>query len=299
MSEDGQKLVNHSVLLVGNARDKEIVFKKPGAAGQKEVRKAMAREWSNWSTFRATKDLKQSDLEKMMLKDPKLRIVGTRWVITRVAEDKVYKQKVAGKAILGFKARLVVQGCQEEKGTFRRDSPTGSKEAFFLTLAAASQTNWMVEMYDAESAFLQTSGQMKRLLVIRMPWDLPPPGKLPGQAVVALGSIYGTGDASRGWYLFSKAVFLKHGWIESILEKGWFLLPGEHGTVAVAHTHIDDSLIAHDTTSKYAELKIAAVAKELRMKRESKDKFTYCGRQITVTKNAILVDQKERSRRAI
>lgn len=162
LSDDNTSLVERSSLLVGSARGNEIIFKKLNDSDKKEVQKAMSKEWTNWEIVRATKDLTVTDLGKLQKTNLGLRIVGTRWVITRIVDDQVYKQKVEGKVVLRFKARLVVLGCQEEKGTFRRNFRTSSKEAFFLTLAAAYQNDWTIDMFDAESAFLQTSGQMKR-----------------------------------------------------------------------------------------------------------------------------------------
>ena len=63
-----------------------------------------------------------------------------------------------------YKARLVVQGCQEDKGYIRTDAPTGSRDAFFMTLSAASQSGWDYSVFDAQSAYLQSDG-IKRLAV--------------------------------------------------------------------------------------------------------------------------------------
>ena len=48
---------------------------------------------------------------------PNLKIVGMRWVLTPKEPD--------------FKARLVVQGCQEDPPMMRGDSPTGGRDSFF------------------------------------------------------------------------------------------------------------------------------------------------------------------------
>ena len=75
-----------------------------------------------------------------------------------------------------YKARLVVQGCQEDKGYIRTDALTGSRDAFFMSLAAAAQDGWDHNVFDARSASLQSDG-IERLLLLRMPhkisvsWD--------------------------------------------------------------------------------------------------------------------------------
>ena len=118
----------------------------------------------------------------------------------------------------------MVQGCQEDKTYIRSDAPTGSRHAFFLTLAFGSQKGWKITSFDARPAYLQPEG-ITRLLLIRMPWQNPPPGTQPGQVLAATGSIYGTCDAGRGWYLHSKDVFKSKGCLESRLEKRFYFLP--------------------------------------------------------------------------
>ena len=66
-----------------------------------------------------------------------------------------------------YKARLVVQGCQEDKCYIRTDAPTGSRDAFFMTLSEAAQSGWDYSVYDAQSAYLQSDG-IKRLLLLRI-----------------------------------------------------------------------------------------------------------------------------------
>ena len=66
------------------------------------------------------------------------------------------------------KARFVVQGCQEDKGHIRTDAPTGSRNAFFMTLAAAAKVGWDYTRFDAQSAYLQSDG-IEGLLLLRMP----------------------------------------------------------------------------------------------------------------------------------
>ena len=148
-----------------------------------------------------------------------------------------------------YKARLVVQGCQEDKGYIRTDAPTGSRDAFFMTLSAASQSGWDYSVFDAQSAYLQSDG-IKRLLLLRMPHKYPPPGTKPGQVFVATGSIYGTRDAGRAWYEHSKKVLEAARFVESRLEQGLYYLHGPSGLEALVHTHVDDFLSAFKKACK-------------------------------------------------
>ena len=77
-----------------------------------------------------------------------------------------------------------------------------------------------------------------------MPHKNPPLGTKPGQVFVATGSICGTRDAGRAWYEYSKKVLEAAGFVESRLEQGLYHLHGPDGLEAMAHTHLDDFLIA-------------------------------------------------------
>ena len=168
--------------LAGKARDNEIKFSELSPKDKISMLEAMKREWQKWTEFKATKYVSEHDFAEMRKQQPSLRVVGTRWVLTRKTPSGA------------FKARLVVQGCQEDRNAMRTDAPTGSRDALFLTLAAAAQKGFSLVSYDAESAYLQAEG-INRLLLLRLPLVNPPPGCRPGQIVRAAGSIYGTRDA--------------------------------------------------------------------------------------------------------
>ena len=103
-----------------------------------------------------------------MKRNPDQKIVGTKWVLT----EKVIEGKQ------GYKAKLVVQGCQEDKGYIRTNAPTEASDAFFMTLAAAAQDGWDCNGFDAQSACLQSDGIEKPLL-LRMPHTNQSPGTKP------------------------------------------------------------------------------------------------------------------------
>ena len=89
-----------SVLLTGRAAAKEVRYAQESPANQKKILTAMAREWSKWEEFKATTPLSSSELAELSRLYPDLRIIGTRWALTIKDPD--------------FKARLAVQGCQED-----------------------------------------------------------------------------------------------------------------------------------------------------------------------------------------
>ena len=128
--------------------------------------------------------------EEMVKKLPQdQKIIGTRWVLT---------WKAPGVA----KARLVVQGCQEKTSHIGGDAPTASRDAMMLVFAHGSQKGWSLGQFGAVCAYLQSEG-LGRSLLLRLP-NPAPPGKSPGEVVVATGAIYGTKHAGRKWYFHLK-----------------------------------------------------------------------------------------------
>ena len=177
------------VLFTRRAANKEVQYDALVKSQHLRVDAAMFREWDKWNEFGVTKFLSKKQLNDIMKRNPDQKIVGTRWVFT--------EKTIQGKP--DYKARL-----------------TGSRDAFFMTLSAASQSGWDYSVFDAQSAYLQSDG-IKRLLLLRMPHKNPPPGTKPGQVFVATGSIYGTRDALRAWFEHSKKVLEAAGFLESRL----------------------------------------------------------------------------------
>ena len=117
------------VFLTRRAANKEVQYDALVKSQQKLVDVATTREWDKWNEFGVTKFCVQEAAEQHHEAKPRQKIVGTRWLFTETA--------IQGKP--DCKARLVVQGCQEDTGYIRTDAPTGSRDAFFMTLSAAAQ----------------------------------------------------------------------------------------------------------------------------------------------------------------
>ena len=173
------------VYLVGTSRSKEVDLKKISDREMTQATASMKKEWGVYNEFSAVKAISQRELDELLKMAPAPQIVDTRWVVTR--KDG------------GFKSRLVAIGCQEPKYAIRNDPPTGSHLMIMITLAFSAQPGWRLRALDARSAYLQNDN-ISRLLLLCMPHDHPPPGCLHSQIMVALGSIYGTRAAGRGFY---------------------------------------------------------------------------------------------------
>eukprot|EP00959_Pyramimonas_sp_CCMP1952_P147008 3077015-Pyramimonas_sp.AAC.1 len=102
---------------------------------------AMRTEWSKWTEFGAYEKLPLKELKELLRRNPGIRPAGARRVLTSKGQNVM-------------KARLVAQGCQEDKSQIRADAPAGSRGALYLTLAAAAQKDWGISCYDATTAYL-------------------------------------------------------------------------------------------------------------------------------------------------
>ena len=122
-----------------------------------------------------------------------------------------------------------------------------------------------------------------------MPKVNPPPGALPGEVRVARGSIYGTRDAGRSWYVHCrKTVKEKYNMCESALEKGLYIYEVNGVTTFVAITHVDDLFIAYDRRCSTTAKLLEDLVKVFRMSHKDRD-FILCGRPVQVKDTEIIV----------
>ena len=110
----------------------------------------------------------------------------------------------------------------------------------------------------------------------------------------ATGSIYGTTDAGRSWYIHFKNVMRKHGFHELRMELAVYQYRSkvDGKTACLAHSHVDDVLATWD--DKYGKEVKAVLDKlvlALHMKRESPP-FRYCGRDYAFDDEKITITQK-------
>ena len=70
------------VNLTGRATQKELSYAKLGPTDQKAMDRAMSAEWAKWTEFGAYKNLTDAQLKEIYRKNPKAKVIGTRWVLT-------------------------------------------------------------------------------------------------------------------------------------------------------------------------------------------------------------------------
>lgn len=289
----------HEAFLTGKAVRSEINLKDLGPDERKLFDAAMAKEWDSWMKFSAVEVLSPEQVEQLPGDTP---IIGTRWVhvdknkkVRMMAggikgKTKKTSEQIAKEYPLVAKSRIVVQGNQEEETGIRSDSPTASLLGFNLVCSVAVLKRWEVRAYDASTAYLQAKG-ISRLLVLRPPRP-PPPGVYQHDLLRAKGSIYGTKDAGRSWWikLFKEAV--KEGWVSSKIEPAMFFLYNDSKDLTgIMVTHADDLFVAGEGEKYEQSMKKLTV--ELHLK-ENKGSFRFCGKNIKQDDNFnISLDQKD------
>ena len=283
------------VLLTGKAVKSEVKLKELSQGDREKFDASMAKEWASWQKFGAVEKLTDEQIKQL---PPDTQIIGTRWVHTdKNAKPRLlatYLSKRTGKSKAQIekefpfeaKSRLVVQGCQENPQDIRSDSPTASLLAFNLVCAIAVMKNWLVTACDASTAYLQSQG-ISRLLILRPPRP-PPPGISIHDLLRAKGSIYGTKDAGRSWWKKLFKTLKKHGWMMSKIAAALFILSKSGSLLGVLITHVDDLFSAGEGPEYEATIKEMEVELHLKVK---KGEFRFCGKNVVQKEGYIELDQ--------
>ena len=273
------------VFLTGKAVRSEVNLKTLSPEDRAKFDASMAKEWASWMNFGAAEILTEQQIAEL---PDDAEIIGTRWVHT----DKNKKPRLLAEAMkkktgksdaqiqrefpFEAKSRMVVQGNQEVASEIRSDSPTASLLAFNFVTVISVLNNWFLAAYDASTAYLQSKG-IARLLILRPPYP-PPPGISPSDLLRAKGSIYGTRDAGRSWWKKLYRVLRESGWTMSKLEPALFYLFDESFNLTGALvTHVDDLYVTGTGEKFHAIMK--NLETEIFLKKKE-GKFRFCGKEI-------------------
>lgn len=282
--EAGLENPHHEAMLTGRAVKSEVNLKDLSQIDREKFDVSTAKEWASFQKFNAVKVLTEKQIKEL---PNDVEIVSMRWVHT----DKNQKPRLLAMAMskktgkskkqiekdypFEAKSRMVVQGNQENNAGIRSDSPTGSLLAFNFVTAISVMKGWVIEAYDASTAYLQSQG-ISRLLLLRPPRP-PPPGITSSDLFRAKGSIYGTRDAGRSWWRKLFNILKSHGWKMSKLEAALFYLYEDEMLVGALVTHVDD-LYCTGVGKKY-EGSMSSLEKEIYLKKKSGE-FRFCGKNV-------------------
>eukprot|EP00434_Breviolum_minutum_P038574 symbB.v1.2.034224.t1/scaffold4384.1/size41667/2 len=268
-SEDEQALLLQQqdpvdIFLTGKAVRSEVNLKSLSPEDRAKFDGSMAKEWASWMNFGAAEILTEQQIAEL---PADAEIVGTRWVHT----DKNKKPRLLAEAMkkktgksdaqirkefpFEAKSRMVVQGNQEAASEIRSDSPTASLLAFNFVTVISVIYNWFLAAYDASTAYLQSKG-IARLLILRPPYP-PPPGEL-------VKKLY--------------RVLRESGWVMSKLEPALFYLFDEtYNLTGALVTHVDDLYVTGTGDKFHAIMK--RLETEIFLKKKE-GKFRFCGKEI-------------------
>ena len=128
--------------------------------------------------------------EELMIKGIK-NIIDTKWVFAK-------KHDESGK-VVRWKARLVARGFQQQEGIDYTEtfSPTVRMKSLKTLLAISAERDYEMKQIDFDTAFLNV--KLQEDIYVK-----PPKGYVcqqPGSVLKLIKAIYGTKQASRGWWL--------------------------------------------------------------------------------------------------
>ena len=153
---------HHEAMLTGKAVRSEVNLRDLNQADREKFDGSMAKEWASFQKFNAVEVLSEKQIKEL---PNDVEIVSMRWVHT----DKNQKPRLLAMAMskktgkskkqiekdypFEAKSRMVVQGNQENNAGIRSDSPTGSLLAFNFVTAISVLKGWVIEAYDASTAY--------------------------------------------------------------------------------------------------------------------------------------------------
>ena len=276
------------------ARSTDIKLHNLSKEDREKFDASMAKEWASWQRFNAVELLTPKQVKEL---PEDVQIVGAKWVHTDKNDrprllagflsKRTGKTKEQIKKEFPFeaKSRMVVLGHLEEGNNIRSDSPTASLLAFNIVSAVAVMKGWTIVACDASTAYLQSQG-ISRLLVLRPP--RPPQGVSPHDLFRARGSMYGTKDAGRAWWKKLYKTLKAQERTMSHIEPALFYHITDGYLSGVLITHVDDLHCAGEG-DKYEET-ISSMEKEIHLK-VKRSEFRFCGKNIVQKNGNIEIDQ--------
>ena len=183
-------------------------------SSSEEIDSAKKGEINNWianSVFEEVEDNGQ-------------RCLSTRWIITEKIKQ--------GKRVV--KARLVVQGFEEDTCSIQKDSPTCTKESIRIGLSIMSSLGWSCHSIDISAAFLQGD------VIEREVYVLPAPEFYNGKIWKLKKTVYGLSDAARAWYARVRYELLRLNMKISSLDPALFFWKCDGKLAGRICLHVDD-----------------------------------------------------------
>jgi hypothetical protein len=204
----------------------------------------MRKEWQEWLKWGSVKvhDLNTS---RQLCRDPSVipYIMGSRFCFrNKNAGIKVLDLFKLKKPLVHAKARLVLQAYRApNKSRIRKDSPTASRNGFYVLVQIGISLDFIFVSGDATSAFMQGGADdAAERLFMRPPRNGRLEGVEPGQIIEVLGAVYGKGNAPRLWYRVIVGFLVSDGWKLMRIDVAMLARYEKGELVGVIILHVDD-----------------------------------------------------------
>jgi hypothetical protein len=154
------------------------------------------------------------------------------------------------------KSRLIIPGHMDPQlGLYRTDAPTTSGLAVMVVATLAAGRGWYLRFFDVSTAFL-SGKEIGRTVYVRRPVDGLPSVNgsqrvRPYKLMKVLKGAYGLTEAPRLWYLRARELLTDEiGFIELCCARAVFILQDKGETVAMLTLHVDDGMLAGDSSNR-------------------------------------------------
>lgn len=105
--------------------------------------------------------------------------------------------------------------------------------------------------------------------------------------MMAKGSIYGTKDAARAFWIYLRGILLDNGAQESQLEPALFFYTFGGILIGIMGSHVDDVIFGYDDKNEKMNKWMDKIAKDLHMT-VKRNEFNYCGKHVVQEKDGTI-----------
>ncbi|MBW0510681.1 hypothetical protein O181_050396 [Austropuccinia psidii MF-1] len=175
-----------------------------------------------------------------------MKVLGGRWVFD-------IKQKADG-TVERLKARYVARGFSQRPGIYCFDvyALTASLNSLRLLLALKVKHNFFMAGFDVSAAYL--CSPIQEDVYVQAPVELLP--KLNGKVMNLKKALYGTKQAARCWWTFSREMMGRLGFESSEVEALLYIYQ-RNTTNFIVWIHVDDGIVVGNSIASINDFKTA------------------------------------------
>ena len=269
------------VLLTRRAANKEVAVRRTREIAAGTCGRCDGSRMGQVERVRVTKFLSKKQLNDIMKRNPGPENRGNQMGL---------HGKGPSRASRTTRLDLSFKGVKRDKGYIRTDAPAGSRDAFFMTLSAASQSGWDDSVFDCPVSVPLVRRHQETVAVADASQKIRLLGRSQGKCLLLLVRSAGREMLNvRGTSTARKCLRQLVLWSQSWNKVSTTCM--DHLDLkALVHTHVDDFLSAFKKASKKHKDALQHLVHKLHLKQQS-GLVVYCGRTICRDGNHIKVTQ--------